>query len=96
MANGDGPHHRYRLPRHVALPRGYRVGVVLVEPAVLADLMDEEDWPASRRSPAGWISEDMTIYIRDDLTPVQRWREFWHELLHAVPDVGHMDDPTRR
>jgi len=31
------------------------------------------------------------MYIRNDLEDVERWRIYWHELLHGIHDVQEWD-----
>ena len=45
-----------------------------------------------RRASAGaWVDTDRTIYIDKSLTKQRQWEVYWHELLHAVLDIGTLD-----
>ena len=45
-----------------------------------------------RRASAGaWVDTERTIYIDKSLTKQRQWEVYWHELLHAVLDIGTLD-----
>ena len=46
----------------------------------------------TRRASAGaWVDTERTIYIDKSLTKQRQWEVYWHELLHAVLDIGMLD-----
>ena len=45
-----------------------------------------------RNTSAGaWVDTERTIYIDKSLTKQRQWEVYWHELLHAVLDIGTLD-----
>ena len=45
-----------------------------------------------RHTSAGaWVDTQRTIYIDKSLSKQRQWEVYWHELLHAVLDIGTLD-----
>ena len=42
-------------------------------------------------SAGAWVDTERTIYIDKSLTKQRQWEVYWHELLHAVLDIGTLD-----
>lgn len=76
-----------RLPRRVHLGNGHVVTVTLVSRQTLKDLNGDEDEPLEGL----WDSDTRAIYVLRSLGSADRWRVYWHELLHAVNDLAAHD-----
>lgn len=74
---------RYPLPRLVRLGMGTRIRVRVVEGKELTRLNAGDPHGAGC-----WDVDTNTIYILDTLTKRQKWHCYFHELVHAVNDVG--------
>lgn len=66
----------------------FRIRVVTLSPRQLAEVLDEEEEPSEDRSPGGWVSEDVTIYLDKTLSIQRRWEIFCHEVAHAAIDFA--------
>ena len=74
---------RYKLPSVVRLGMGTRVVVRTVPLDELTRIN------AGDPTGAGcWDVDTGTIYILDSLTQRQAWKCYFHELLHAIHDMG--------
>lgn len=75
-----------RMPRRVHIGP-YQLAVKLVSATELESVME------GRADAAGaWDDETDTIYILRSLSAKQRWRTFYHELQHAIPDLALRHD----
>ena len=85
-----------RLPRTVRIGRGYKVMVRMLSPKQMQRMAGDtatkglwvESFPVRSRPQDGVIGK---IYVRNDLEDVDRWRIYWHELLHCIHDVQEWD-----
>lgn len=75
---------RDRIPRRVPLGRGYIVKVLLVSPAALVELCDDE--VELGQVEGLWDDDAMTIYIDKTMSLARQWGAYWHEVGHAVND----------
>lgn len=77
------------LPARVHLGQRTTVWVKVISPEALAKVYHGEKSATADRTVAGcWDIEKGTIWISSDLTPRQKWDTYWHELQHAVHDLG--------
>jgi len=85
-----------RLPRTVRIGRGYKVLVRMLSAKQMQRMAGDtatlglwaETLPATKRPKDGVIGK---IYVRNDLEDVERWRLYWHELLHCIHDISQWD-----
>ena len=89
----------HKLPTRKNIGRGYTISIKLITPTELAHITNETDSknymglrPIARKSSAGaWIDTTRTIYIDKSLTKQKQWEVYWHEMLHAILDIGTLD-----
>ena len=85
-----------RLPHTVRIGRGYKVLVRMISPKQMQRMAGDTAtlglWdatlPTRGRPHNGVIGK---IYVRNDLEDKDRWRIYWHELLHCIHDVQEWD-----
>ncbi len=68
-------------PRIIDLPYGYKIRV-----KQLTDKLFNEEWGADCW--AGWVVEEMTIYLRRSRHPYDKAADLAHELQHALVDYA--------
>ena len=89
-----------RLPRRVALGKGYYILVHLANSKEIMDALDEDTLTAD----GVWFNElgensknkkgevlAGRILIHRKLSSPKKWDTYWHELLHAVNDLMAYD-----
>ena len=77
-----------RLPKQIALGRGYVVRVFLVTPTQMAEILEIDD----KDTVAGfWDDEEWAIYIDSSLSVKGQWEAYFHELIHAVHDTAEIN-----
>lgn len=84
---------KHRLPRRVHLGGGYYVKVLLVSPKVLLEQLEEDDDEKGKYYDGFFIAEYGypcfgTIYVNNKLKRGAKWETYFHELIHAVNDLG--------
>ena len=97
-----------RIPRKVALGNGYWVRVLTVPQKTiraavgLSALLPHEHKTAGQYDGL-WnpTQEDVStggpagvIYIYNRLPDKRKWQVYWHELTHAIADIGDWDGQT--
>lgn len=74
----------HKIPRRIFLGRGYVVKVLLVSPAALVELCDDE--VELGQLEGLWDDDAMTVYIDRTLSRARQWGAYWHEFDHALND----------
>ena len=91
-----GWEHRLPLPAFVHLGKGYNVRIREVTGKQLARITGDpncegcwaEDIPRTMPKNVRVLG---TLYVLRDLPHKDKWRVYWHELLHAIHDIKEWD-----